>query len=164
LFGGPLDDNDNRDVHVAVTATEELGTRAIILANYSRSEYPSPARPLVDHEFLRPDNPRHELLMWEAAAATSAAPTFFKPFKHSSGRSFLDGALYNNNPVKIVQKERKLLWPDVEKQHPDVLLSVGTGQDASLAKISGDTAKTRERYHAESLNHCEVLTFLQIGS
>lgn len=146
LFGGLKDGVDNYGTNVAVTATEELGKKAIILANYSRSEYRSELPP-PDHEFLRPANPRNELRLWQAAAATPAAPTYFKPFHHvlGTGRSFIDGALYNNNPVKIAQKERRLLWPEVSKKHPDVLLSIGTGRDAETRKLCSNPSNTRER-------------------
>jgi patatin-like phospholipase/acyl hydrolase len=66
--------------------------------------------------------------VWEAAAATSAASSYFKPFyHHASARSYLDGGLYYNNPVMIAHKEMRMLWPDVDQ--PDILLSIGTGQN-----------------------------------
>lgn len=40
---------------------------------------------------------------------------------------FLDGAVFYNNPVRIANYESKLLWPDAEECHPDILLSIGTG-------------------------------------
>jgi len=39
----------------------------------------------------------------------------------------VDGAIFHNNPVRIANYESKLLWPDVEDRHPDILLSIGTG-------------------------------------
>jgi patatin-like phospholipase/acyl hydrolase len=115
---------------VAVTATDEAGKVAIILANYSRKDSSRTKRRKGHYDFPRPDNPELELKIWEAAAATSAAPFFFKPFVHGpTKRTYLDGALYNNNPVKLVHRERKLLWPDVADRHPDILLSIGTGQN-----------------------------------
>ncbi len=41
----------------------------------------------------------------------------------------MDGALYYNNPIKIANNERKLLWSDVAESHPDIMLSIGTGQN-----------------------------------
>lgn len=35
--------------------------------------------------------------------------------------------MFHNNPVRIANYESKLLWPDAEECHPDILLSVGTG-------------------------------------
>lgn len=128
LFGGKKDEH-SYVVKVGVTTTEELGRKAIILANYSRSEERTLHQIHLNHEFLRPDEPHQEIQVWQAAAATAAAPSFFKPFRHTRGRTFLDGAIYNNNPVKVVQRERKLIWPDVANMQPDILLSVGTGQD-----------------------------------
>lgn len=136
LFGGLREDDHNFDVNVAVTATDEFGLKATVMANYSRTEH---QQQHSDYEFLRSENATGEFRVWEAAAATSAAPPYFKSFRHPNGRSFFDGALYNNNPVNIAQRERKLLWTDVKDQHPDVLLSVGTGQDKDLAALNDGT-------------------------
>jgi patatin-like phospholipase/acyl hydrolase len=133
---------------VAVTATDESGQRAIVIANYSR-EHDSREKRRGHYAFFRPDNPEQELKIWEAAAATSAAPTFFKPFEHvSTRRTYLDGALYHNNPVLLVHRERKLLWPDVADREPDILLSIGTSQNGDDLRESLDTRvsnRTRSR-------------------
>lgn len=39
---------------------------------------------------------------------------------------YIDGALYYNNPIRVANQERKLLWPDVESHPPDIILSIGT--------------------------------------
>jgi hypothetical protein len=44
-----------------------------------------------------------------------------------SGASYIDGALFYNNPATVANQERKLLWPDASGQQPDILLSIGTG-------------------------------------
>ena len=105
---------------VAVTATSGTGEMGLVLANYSRHEESEPS--------YRFDFP-HRLRLWEAASATSAAPSFFKPFKSCSYpfKSYLDGALYHNNPASVANHERKFLWPDVAENLPDILLSLGTG-------------------------------------
>ena len=129
LFGSN-EESANHAAKVAVTATDEAGKRAIILANYSRKDTNRTKRRKEHYDFPRPDNPDLELRIWEAAAATSAAPSYFKPFVHGpTKRTYLDGALYHNNPVRLVHRERKLLWPDVADKHPDILLSIGTGQN-----------------------------------
>jgi hypothetical protein len=43
--------------------------------------------------------------------------------------AYLDGAIFHNNPVRIANYESKLIWPDVEECHPDILLSIGTGHN-----------------------------------
>lgn len=126
LFGA----NDNLHAFktkVAVTATSADGNEAMIIANYNRPQSPGDSQ-----IFVRPENPSHELELWEAAAATSAAPLYFKPYTHTkTGTSYLDGGLYHNNPVHVANRERKLLWPAIANKHPDMLLSIGTGQNLS---------------------------------
>ncbi|GIZ36674.1 hypothetical protein CKM354_000014300 [Cercospora kikuchii] len=123
LFG----DKDNASVFpikVAVTATSGLGDKALIFTNYGRQ---SSAGSLYD--FVRSDMPELGLKVYEAAAATSAAPDYFREYFHEpTSCTYLDGALYNNNPAQLANDERKLIWPDTAKSHPDLLLSVGTGR------------------------------------
>lgn len=78
----------------------------------------------------------NQCLTFGRARATSAAPTIFKPLcHHSSGQTYVDGAIYYNNPIQIADKERKLIWPNMENENPDVVLSIGTAfnQNASPA-------------------------------
>ncbi|KAH0360595.1 FabD/lysophospholipase-like protein, partial [Aureobasidium melanogenum] len=112
---------------VAVTATSADGKEAMIFANYNRPQSSGDSQ-----TFIRPEDPSDELEVWEAAAATSAAPFYFKPFTHTrTGTSYIDGGLYHNNPVHVANRERKLLWPAIANKHPDMLLSIGTGQNLS---------------------------------
>lgn len=123
LFGGPHESPTSYLTKVAVTATTDTGERAVILTNYNRQVEAYP-----NYNFVRPDKPTQELKLWEVARATSAAPTYFKPFVNERTKEgYLDGALFHNNPVYIANHERKLIWPDVESCHPDILLSIGTG-------------------------------------
>lgn len=65
----------------------------------------------------------------EAALATSAATTFFKPVK-IGGRRYMDGALGSNNPIKCVWTEAQNIWcPEDGRLEPMVkcLVSIGTG-------------------------------------
>ena len=108
------------DTKVAVTTTSGTGQRAVVLANYTRQEENEP-----NYKFEFP----HDMRVWEAARATSAAPSFFKPFEGIGKPTYLDGAIYYNNPAKVANTERKLLWPDVADSPPVVLLSIGTGMN-----------------------------------
>jgi hypothetical protein len=124
LFGGPQD-SDNA-ARVAVTTTNEVATKGIVVANYCRR---NPKDDKQSYEFLRPSEPHAEMTIWHAGAATAAAPPFFKPFVHPiTEETYFDGAFHNNNPAKVSNRERQLLWPDVQDNHPDVLLSIGTSQ------------------------------------
>ena len=114
---------------VAVTATNQEGERAVLIANYNRSSKKINDSGRRRDLFLRPRDPAQELATWEAVAATSSAPPYFKPYFHTSSHQyFLDGSFYNNNPAKVAQKERKLLWPEVADRAPDIFLSIGTSQ------------------------------------
>jgi predicted acylesterase/phospholipase RssA len=115
---------------VAVTTTSADGDEAMILANYNRLRSPGDRQ-----TFVRPEDSSDELKVCEAAAATSAAPLYIKPYTHPKTRtSYIDGGLYHNNPVHVANRERKLLWPEIADKHPDMLLSIGTGQNTIEAR------------------------------
>ncbi|GAW26646.1 putative lysophospholipase-like protein [Rosellinia necatrix] len=129
LFGGPQPALSN--VKVAVTATSLAGNKTYILSNYNH-QHRNIERPNYYH-FQRPELPSAELKVWEAARATSAAPRFFKSFHHElSQKTYIDGAMFHNNPVRVADSERKILWPD--SQIPDIFLSIGTGSTQSLER------------------------------
>ncbi|KAL8843023.1 MAG: hypothetical protein Q9176_002326 [Flavoplaca citrina] len=121
LYGGSRKAHLSYTTQVAVTATSATGEKSLVLANYSRHEESEPS-----YRFEFP----HYLQIWEAASATSAAPSLFKPFTkiRSPCKTYLDGALYHNNPASVANNERKFLWPDVAENTPDILLSLGTGK------------------------------------
>lgn len=138
-----------------MTTTSAAGT-PVILTNYNRSctekrkqwiyihsIYTILTSSIVPYHFQRPERLESELKIWEAlvealscidpfllcdrARATSAAPRIFKPFCHQfSKQIYTDGAIYYNNPIEIADKERKLIWPNMEDECPDIVVSVGT--------------------------------------
>lgn len=63
--------------------------------------------------------------IWEAARATSAAPTFFTPIivNHIT---YGDGGTGWNNPTALVINEVRQIWPD---RPIGCLISLGTGED-----------------------------------
>ncbi|KAK4541558.1 hypothetical protein LTR36_007855 [Oleoguttula mirabilis] len=75
LFGGRTRTKSTAQTKVAVTSSSSTGEKAIVLANYRRKEDSRP-----EYDFERPHEPELEMRVSEAAAATSAAPTYFKPF------------------------------------------------------------------------------------
>lgn len=81
-----------------------------------------------------------------SARATSAAPTFFKPYKHDPTQmTYVDGAIVRNNPVRLACEEANRIWKSGAR--PDIVVSLGTGiqvdsegqivdiRDKSLEKI-----------------------------
>ncbi|KAF2188984.1 hypothetical protein K469DRAFT_684250 [Zopfia rhizophila CBS 207.26] len=144
IFGGPHETSVSYARKVAVTASCETGEQAVIFTNYNRVDDEQ-----VSYRMERPDDPNNELRLWEAARATSAAPTFFRPFVNSRTKEgYFDGAVFHNNPVRIANYESKLIWPDVEECHPDLLLSIGTGHNGADTDGCPDTSQIdRRRFH-----------------
>jgi patatin-like phospholipase/acyl hydrolase len=144
LFGGKQDSDTAYMTKVAVTTTSGPGQTPIIITNYGRQDNPQVPYKL---EFSRGSH--IGLKVWHAACATSAAPSIFKPFKHpETERSYMDGGLYYNNPVKIANHERRLLWPDVAESHPDIMLSIGTGQNLQETEVEMECG-TKSKSDAE---------------
>lgn len=88
-------------------------------------------------------------LCWEAARATSAAPTFFPAFKRNNIQ-YSDGAMGFDNPVLVLFKEVLLLGSrsddnDESKQRPlpkiDFIVSIGTGKMDGLPEPTGGRKK-----------------------
>lgn len=81
----------------------------------------------VLRSYINPEMPnpmaRH-CKIWEAARATSAASTFFEPIAIGPHKqTYVDGALGFNNPIRLLDRESRDLWPDDDR----VFLSIGTG-------------------------------------
>ena len=112
--------------------------------------------------------------IWEAARATSAAPTFFPPIKFGSqtGGNFIDGGVGCNNPTKSLIKEAKSYYgmKGYKVTQPTCLVSIGTGQKdliqshkaasvfwfkdrsgLSIAPVLGEMATDCENTHDEVL-------------
>jgi predicted acylesterase/phospholipase RssA len=70
--------------------------------------------------------PHSNCKIWEAARATSAAPTFFKQIEIGRKQPFIDGGLGCNNPSQLVLNEAKALFGGT--RHIGCLVSIGTGQ------------------------------------
>ncbi|KAF9474142.1 FabD/lysophospholipase-like protein [Pholiota conissans] len=68
--------------------------------------------------------------IWEAARATSAAPTFFKRILIGRDQPYVDGGLGYNNPCQTVLDEARVLFGD---RQIGCLVSVGTGQVQVIA-------------------------------
>ena len=82
--------------------------------------------------------------IWEAARASSAAPMYFPPFRHTDaeGRemTLIDGGVAANNPSLIAYALSRRLYPDADLFH---ILSLSTAQrphtndGASLGGLTG---------------------------
>ncbi len=75
------------------------------------------------HEDFRND---HKTPMWKVARATSAAPTYLKGLEHEeSGRIFIDGGVWANNPAMVALVDALTAYDLTPDQVQ--MLSIGTG-------------------------------------
>ncbi|RPA77551.1 hypothetical protein BJ508DRAFT_417003 [Ascobolus immersus RN42] len=145
LFGYKDESGHARRVcATAITATT-WGSDAVVIGNYARkSEWLNGVKLNDDYRFHSPIifRPEAEFKIWEAARATSAAPSFFKPYEHAgSGLVLQDGGLSYNNPIEIASSEgRKVMAGPSPDSVPDVLLSIGTGFSLGCKKKKRDKA------------------------
>jgi patatin-like phospholipase/acyl hydrolase len=77
----------------------------------------------------------YQLRMVDAAMATAAAPTYFRPFLTDAGTPLVDGGVFANNPAGLAAVEAVgvLGWPRDEI----ALLSLGCGAEALDVRIRG---------------------------
>ena len=83
-----------------------------------------------------------ECALWQAARATSAAPTFFKPMSVDQPRpaiTYVDGGLGYNNPSRVAWSEAQRIWPTCTQFG---VVSIGTGRPKANSIQSTDVAET----------------------
>ncbi|KAK1829692.1 hypothetical protein QBC39DRAFT_125502 [Podospora conica] len=109
------------DVKVGVVSCLKGRDQPCLIANYNRN----PGSNSADC-FQREDDQRNDFKIWQAARATSAAHTYFEPYRHRpTSKVYVDGAIVRNNPVRVALEEEKRIWgPDVR---PDIVVSIGSG-------------------------------------
>jgi predicted acylesterase/phospholipase RssA len=98
----------------------------------------------VIRSYLNPDKPnpmRRYCRIWEAARATSAASTFYDPIAIGPHhQKYVDGALGYNNPIRLLDRESKEMWPDSDR----IFISIGTGT-APGASLDGNIIELADR-------------------
>ena len=80
------------------------------------------------------------------ARATSAAPIYFKPYQHiPTEKTYVDGAVVRNNPVRVADQERKLIW-NQGTHRADIILSIGSKiqQDSQGHSNNAKNSKTKK--------------------
>jgi hypothetical protein len=94
--------------------------------------------PTLFRTYNVPRGESYNCKIWEAARATSAAPTFFKPIKigrENAEETFIDAALGCNNPVRQVLGEVELAFPGAPIA---CVVSIGTGQRSTIGLPKAD--------------------------
>ncbi|KAF3107603.1 hypothetical protein TWF103_005858 [Orbilia oligospora] len=140
------------DVTKIGVTTVRSDSTACLLANYNGSY----RHDNKGYEFLREDNFKEEVEVWEASGRCSAGiPGYFEPMLlRQKGAYFDDGGLRYNNPAGLAINESKRIW-ELPK-NLDILLSVGTGFMKSQPPASRSLLRNRSllrmgRYFLASL-------------
>ncbi len=89
--------------------------------------------------FIMSSHDSHGFLFWEAARATSAAPTFFKPAylydrEEKNMQTLIDGGVVANNPSFYAYRLAKELYPNAKRFH---ILSLSTASSDFTFTVSG---------------------------
>jgi len=95
--------------------------------------------PRLFRTYVVRENRSYNCPIWQAARATSAAPTFFKRIcigEKGSEEEFIDGGLGCNNPVKQVLEEAEAAFGS--NQYVACIISIGSGQPGVIGLKSPD--------------------------
>ena len=114
-------------------------SRLSFVCAVSTSDVTHAASPTLFRSYEVAKNKSYNCKIWEAARATSAAPTFFKRIRigpPASGVEYVDAGLGCNNPVKQVIAEAAQVFG--ENAQVACVISVGTGQAGSKSYGSPD--------------------------
>jgi len=89
-------------------------------------------RPVLFRTYVSPKGPSIPCTVWQAARATSAAPTFFKRVyigPAARPEPFIDGGVGQNNPTAQVLEEAELMFP---YGNIACVISIGTGKPGTI--------------------------------
>lgn len=147
FFGDPTEFRP--DAKVAVIATSAIRHKTTLLSNYRRAGdrhlgHEDASDGDLDlgyaYDYERPHDPADELKTWQAVYATMADPQYFAPL--SFGKQYGGMSKFAKTaPVALAEAQK--IWPDVEE--PDLLLSLGTGQNrtAVLGELLANPAREK---------------------
>ena len=98
------------------------------------------AHPRLFRSYMVRENATANCKIWEAARATTAAPTFFKRItiieENGGSEDFLDGGMRFNNPAQLVLDEAFACFG--EKASLGCLVSIGTGHPGTIGLSQPD--------------------------
>jgi patatin-like phospholipase/acyl hydrolase len=89
-------------------------------------------KPTLFRSYRAPTNKTFDCTIWQAARATSAAPTFFKSIvidEPGAAQPYIDGGIGLNNPTIQVIDEAQSIFSD---RRVACIISIGTGQAKTI--------------------------------
>jgi hypothetical protein len=100
------------------------------------------ALPTIFRSYFAGGAPRSKCAIWEAARATTAAPSFFKPMiipNPPPPITYVDGGLGCNNPSQLAIVEAQRIWGTGKKI---CIVSIGTGQQSAKSIVDESQLET----------------------
>jgi predicted acylesterase/phospholipase RssA len=100
------------------------------------------APPAIFRSYLVEGEPRTKCAIWQAARATTAAPTFFKSMSIDNPPPaiiYVDGGLGYNNPSHLAIAESRRIWGINAKV---CLVSIGTGHQSATSIVDESQLET----------------------
>jgi len=100
------------------------------------------ATPAIFRSYSVEGEPRTRCAIWQAARATTAAPTFFAPMPIDNPRPtvlYIDGGLGYNNPSRLALAKSRRIWGRKAKV---CLVSIGTGQQPATSIVNESQLET----------------------
>jgi predicted acylesterase/phospholipase RssA len=97
------------------------------------------SQPRLFRTYAARENRSYDCSIWQAARATSAAPTFFKRIRIGEKgleEEFIDSGLSCNNPIKQVLAETEAMFGS--DRHVACIISIGCGQAGVIGLKSPD--------------------------
>jgi predicted acylesterase/phospholipase RssA len=92
--------------------------------------------PILFRSYSTEENNANECTIWQAARATSAAPSFFDPIHieiPAPGGWYVDGGFRHNNPSQLALEEARRIWPRVKRF---CIVSIGTGRQSNIEFVN----------------------------
>jgi patatin-like phospholipase/acyl hydrolase len=116
-----------------------LGCRTFVVAKMAGNITATPA---IFRSYSVEGEPRTRCALWQAARATTAAPTFFAPMPIDDPPPriiYIDGGLGYNNPSRLALAESRRIWGVDAKV---CLVSIGTGQQPATSIVNESQLET----------------------
>ena len=116
-----------------IAADNEKPCRTFVVAT---SAAVAQGTPILFRSYSTKENNANKCAIWQAARATSAAPSFFDPIHieiPAPGGWYVDGGLRHNNPSQLALDEARRIWPGVKRF---CLVSIGTGRQSNVEFVN----------------------------
>ncbi|KAK6948462.1 hypothetical protein Daesc_010228 [Daldinia eschscholtzii] len=152
-LSSPSITSSSSTAYFSANASSQSSTSSVESAPITESPKPEDPVPVVSD----PWNEYRDIKIWEAARATTAAPSYFDPIELTRGgdrRKFIDGAMGCNNPAKeVVDEAAALFGTDCIL---GCLVSLGTGFSGEVT--IGEAQKWHKKLAALIINLKKIAT------